>query len=178
MSIGIDGEHRVCEQMGPPPAIPISQDTKKFVTATRYSNASYDKKLQPAAKHPLLQVNQLGGVMSNVPSANPENENNHLAEEHGLIKTTADVHNNSAKQRSAGAERVAKHRQQKKDKGMVQFDLPFSAVEEIKAAGSFDAWLNQFQRITPEKITIINQKIRIANKVSKLPRWLRWILHL
>jgi hypothetical protein len=61
---------------------------------------------------------------------------------------------------------------------MVQFDLPFSAVEEIKAAGSFDAWLNQFQRITPEKITIINQKIRIANKVSKLPRWLRWILHL
>ena len=116
--------------------------------------------------------------MSTVSSENPENENMHLAEEHGLIKTTAYIRSSTAKQRSAGAERVARHRQQKKVKGIIQVDLPISVAEEIKVAGSFDAWMKQFQRLSSEKIRKINLAIQVANKVSRLHPWLRWILNL
>ena len=116
--------------------------------------------------------------MSTIPSKKPEDEIKHLAEEHGLIKTTAYIRSNVAKQRSAGAERVARHRQQKKEKGIVQVDLPVSVAEEIEAAGSFDAWIKQFQRLPSEKISKINQAIEIAKKVSKIHPWLRWMLGL
>lgn len=116
--------------------------------------------------------------MCTVPSKNQEDESNHLAEEHGLIRTTAYVRCNSEKQRSANARRVAKHRQQKKEKGIAQVDLPVSVAEEIKAAGSFDVWMKQFQRLPAEKIRKINLAIQIAKKVSRLHPWLRWILDL
>lgn len=116
--------------------------------------------------------------MSTVSTEKPEAENNHLAEEHGLIKTTAYIRSRTAKQRSAGADRVARHRQQKKEKGIIQVDLPISVAEEIKAAGSFDAWMKQFQRLSSEKIRKINLAIQVANKVSRLHPWLRWILNL
>jgi len=116
--------------------------------------------------------------MSSVISGTPEDENNHLAEEHGLIKTTAYIRSSTAKQRSTGAERVARHRQQKKEKGIVQVDLPVSVAEEIKAAGSFDAWMKRFQTLPDEKIRKIRLAIKIATKVEKLHPWLRWILDL
>ena len=58
--------------------------------------------------------------MSNVPVTSNENEIVHLAEEHGLIKVAAFISSNTAKQRTKGAERVAKHRQKKKENGLVQ----------------------------------------------------------
>ena len=116
--------------------------------------------------------------MSNVPSNGPKDENDHLASEHGLIKTTAYVRSNSAKQRSSGAERVAKHRQQKKEKGLVPVDIPGAVAEEIKAAGSFDIWIMQFQRTTPEKTKMINESIRMFYRVNRLHPWLRWLLNL
>jgi len=117
--------------------------------------------------------------MSTVPSENTEDEIKHLAEEHGLIKTTAYVRCDSEKQQSANARRVAKHRQQKKEKGIVQVELPISVAEEIKAAGSFDAWRKQFQpRLSEGQIRKINLAINIAAKVSRLHPWLRWILGL
>lgn len=116
--------------------------------------------------------------MNDVPSVNPEVENNHLAETHGLIKTIAYIRCNSAKQRSPGAERVAKHRQQKKANGIVQIGIPFAVAEEIKAAGSFEVWVKQYQRLPSKKIDEINRAIRIAQKVSALHPWLRRILGL
>ena len=114
--------------------------------------------------------------MSNDLSENLNDEIHHLAEEHGLIKTTAYVRSNSAKSQSNGAKRVARHRQQKKEKGLVPYDLPIAVVEEIKAAGSFDAWIKQFQRIPSDQIKLIRQAIRVAKKVSKLPRWMKWLI--
>jgi len=83
--------------------------------------------------------------MSTVPPENTEDENKHLAEEHGLIPTTAYVRCTSEKQRSANAKRVAKHRQHKKEQGIVQIEVPIAIAEAIKAAGSFDAWISTFQ---------------------------------
>lgn len=83
--------------------------------------------------------------MNTVPLENTEDENKHLAEEHSLVKTMAYIRRNSEKQRSANARRVAKHRQRKKGDGIVQVDLPISVALEIKAAGSYDAWIKKFQ---------------------------------
>ena len=55
--------------------------------------------------------------MSKVPS-NPKEEEVHLAEQHGLVKAIVFVRKNDDKKRSAGAERVARHRQQKRDNGL------------------------------------------------------------
>lgn len=116
--------------------------------------------------------------MNTVPSENTTDENNHLAEEHGLTKTTAYVRSNTAKRRSTGAKRVAKHRQLKKERGIVQVDLPISVAEEIRAAGSFDAWMNQYMRIPVKRRIEICQELDTAAKVKKLHPWLRWILNL
>lgn len=115
--------------------------------------------------------------MSNV-TTNQENENEHLASEHGLTKTTAYIRYNSAKQRSSGAERVARHRARKKEKGLVQIDIPTPVADEIKAAGSFATWMKQFRRYSPEQIKIINESIQIAHRARRLHPWLRWLLDL
>ncbi len=113
--------------------------------------------------------------MSTIPE-HTEDEDVHLAEQHGLVKTTAYIRNNSEKQRTAGAERVAKHRQKKKAQGLVQVDLPVSIADEIKASGSFADWFNQFRRLSSQESTEINQAIEIANRIAKFPRWLRRLL--
>lgn len=117
--------------------------------------------------------------MTAMPSENQEDEIAHLAEEHGLTKTTAFIRSNSSKQRSASAARVAKHRQQKKERGLVPIDVPVSEAQEIKAAGSFEAWIKKKLEPYPEeKIRRIKQAIVVANKVYRLPRWKRWIIGL
>ena len=99
----------------------------------------------------------------------------HLEEEHGLVKTT--VYFPSKKQQSDGAKRTAQYRQRKKERGIVQVDVPAAILEEIKVAGSFESWMNQFHRIPPDQF-MINRKIKIADKVLKFPRWLRRLLRL
>lgn len=117
--------------------------------------------------------------MTVMPFENQEDEIAHLAEEHGLTKTTAFIRSNSSKQRSASAARVAKHRQQKKERGLVPIDVPVSEAQEIKAAGSFEAWIKKKLEPYPEeKIRRIKRAIEIANKVDRLPPWKRWIIGL
>lgn len=113
------------------------------------------------------------------PSKNQEDEIAHLAEEHGLAKTTAFIRSNSSKQRSASAARVAKHRQQKKEQGLVPIDVPVSVAQEIKAEGSFEVWVKKkYEPYSKEKIRGIKRAIEIANKVYRLPPWKRWIIGL
>ena len=116
--------------------------------------------------------------MTTVPSENHENETRHLAEEHGLTKAIVYITSNSSKQRSSGAKRVARHRQQKKERGIVQADLPIDVANEIKAAGSFEAWYERFKPYPEEKIRRIKEAIQMANKIHQLPRWKRWLIGL
>lgn len=107
-----------------------------------------------------------------------EDENDHLAEEHGLIKTTAYIPDNTGKQRSNGAERAARHRKKKKESGLISVDIPSEFAGIIKAAGSFEAWFEQYKSYPPEKIKKILEAIEIAKKVNKLPKWKLWLCKL
>lgn len=116
--------------------------------------------------------------MANIQPGNHEDERAHLAQEHGLIKTTAYIPAKSENEKSANAKRVERYRQRKKEKGLIAVDLPLSVAEEIKAAGSFEGWMKQFHRISPDKVKDINQHIHLAWKVYSLPSWIRWLLDL
>ena len=116
--------------------------------------------------------------MSNVSVTSNKNEIDHLAEEHGLIKVAAFIHSNTAKQRTKGAERVAKHRQQKKDSGLVQVDVPILFAEEIKTAGSFEVWKKDLYHVPQQRLISINLALATYRKVAKLHPWLRYILGL
>ena len=109
---------------------------------------------------------------------NHAEENKHLTEEHGLIKTTAYIRSDATKKQSNGAARAAKYRQNKKENGIVQVDLPIAIAQEIKAAGSFEKWSEKFKPYSEEKIRKIKEAIEIADKVYQLPKWKRWIIGL
>lgn len=110
--------------------------------------------------------------------ASPEDENQHLAEEHGLIKTTAYIHKASARKRSNGAARTAKFRQRKLEQGLVQVYLPVEDAEAIKAAGSVAEWKCSLKRskFSREKWEGLFCLAKIGLQYKKLPRWKKWLL--
>lgn len=119
-------------------------------------------------------------IQSNQGHIDLEIETQHLAEQHGLRKTTAYIHQKPASERSAGAARVAKHRAKKKDKGIVQIDVPVSLAASIKSAGSVDA-LAKLLSDPMCSTTGLNEVTRLAilgRKVEQLPSWIRWFMKL
>jgi len=89
----------------------------------------------------------------------PEDE--HLAREHGLVKTTAYVVSAAARKKEKKedtARRMAEMRARKKAAGLVMYELPIAMVESIKAAGGPGAWLESFQ-VKPEPRIIEIEKI-------------------
>jgi hypothetical protein len=114
--------------------------------------------------------------MSKDPSQNPAEKNDYLLTDHRKTDTTVSDSSNSGVKPSNGAKRIAKYRQQKKERGLAPFDLPITVVEEIKAAGSFEVWIKQFYRIPKDQIKLIRHAIRVEKKVSKLPGWIQWLI--
>jgi hypothetical protein len=74
-------------------------------------------------------------------------ETRHLKEEHKLTPIVAWVRDKGlasgpeAPQRSGAAIRMARSRAKKAAAGLVPFDVPAAIVEEVKAAGGWEAWI-------------------------------------
>ena len=74
-------------------------------------------------------------------------ETRHLKEEHQLTPIVAWVRDKDrasgpeAPQRSGAAIRMARSRAKKAAAGLVPFDVPAAIVEEVKAAGGWEAWI-------------------------------------
>jgi len=74
-------------------------------------------------------------------------ETRHLREEHQLTPIVAWVRDKGlasgpeARQRSGAAIRMARSRAKKAAAGLVPFDVPAAIVEEVKAAGGWEAWI-------------------------------------
>ena len=74
-------------------------------------------------------------------------ETRHLKEEHQLTPIVAWVRDKGlasgpeAPQRSGAAIRMARSRAKKAAAGLVPFDVPAAIVEEVKAAGGWEAWI-------------------------------------
>lgn len=109
-------------------------------------------------------------------SVNQKNETQHLENEHGLTKTVAYIQNGKSKQRSAGAVRVARHREKKKEQGLVKIEVPASFADAIKKAGSFEAWERQYLHIPAVYAPKVRLAVNFALRFQKLHKWKRWIV--
>ena len=107
-------------------------------------------------------------------------ENQHLAEQQGLQKTTAYIRPKPVSERSAGAARVAKHRTRKKEQGIVQIDVPASIADAIKAAGSVDALAKLLSdpMCSTTGLMEVTRLAKLGRKVEQLPSWVRWFMKL
>ena len=103
-------------------------------------------------------------------------EDDHLGEVHGLVRTTAYIHAHSSKTRSDSADRVAMHRQRKREQGLVQVDVPAEMAKRFKAAGSFMKWREQYALVPLDQVPMVRESISIARRVKTLPKWIRFLL--
>ena len=98
-------------------------------------------------------------------------EDIHLEEEHRLVKKTVYVRDNK-KQRSSNAECVARHRQKKKEQGLVTVEVPQIAADAFRAAGSFTAWYKT--HVIPEK-QLAKQRAALRF-VEKFPEFIQGLI--
>lgn len=120
-------------------------------------------------------------MVTGTPSINidvqTKSDSKHLAEEHGLVKTTAYIRKKSGDERSPGAERVARHRAKNKQAGIVSIEVRADLAEAIKAAGSADDLIQLIQ--APKSPAEAREERRLADvgrQTELLPTWLRWLL--
>lgn len=85
-------------------------------------------------------------------------ETRHLKEEHQLTPIVAWVRDKDrasgpeAPQRSGAAIRMARSRAKKAAAGLVPFDVPAAIVEEVKAAGGWEAWIQTVENAAPRQL--------------------------
>lgn len=81
-----------------------------------------------------------------VPSIARARADARLAEEFDLVRVTSPVYiqdRKAAAARTAGAERVARHRQKLADEGRRPAAVPVAVLDQVKAAGGWDQWQAQ-----------------------------------
>jgi len=106
------------------------------------------------------------------------------AAELGLVKRLAFVPDAKAKGKSAGALRIAKHREKKKEAGLVPVDLPKEVADEIKQIG-VPAFVDRIKPLAQQVIIQptssdpdLTRLLELGRKLEKLPKLLRMILRL
>lgn len=87
--------------------------------------------------------------------------------------------------RTANARRVAEHRARQRAVGLVSVMLPADVAAEIKAAGGFDAWmdnirdLNHIEIVREGQVSLTAEQkrlIRQGEKLENLPSWKKTLL--
>lgn len=98
----------------------------------------------------------------------------HLAAEHKLVKVQAFIRNEKkADKKTAGAERVEKHREKLKAAGLVSFAIPREVAEAAKnTEGGFVSWLDA-QKSMPvervvERIVEVEKIVEVSVNVERI----------
>lgn len=101
-----------------------------------------------------------------VPSIAKERTETRLAEEFDLVRVHAPVYvldKKAAAARSAGAERVAKHRAKLATEGLRPAAVPTSILDAVKNAGGWDQW--QAQKVAaatpPPQIVEVEKRVEV-----------------
>lgn len=100
----------------------------------------------------------------NIIDITPQLEDDHLAQEHGLVRTTAYVVNpaRQKEQKEGAAKRMAEMRERKKAAGRVMCELPMAMAEAIKSAGGPEAWLASIQAKPEPMVTEIEKIVEVV----------------
>ncbi|MBU0592232.1 MAG: hypothetical protein KKH74_00695 [Gammaproteobacteria bacterium] len=94
----------------------------------------------------------------------PHLEEEHLAQEHGLVRTTAYVVSPARKkeQKEGAARRMAEMRERKKAAGLVMCELPIAMAEAIKSAGGPEAWLASIQAKSEPLVVEVEKIVEVV----------------
>lgn len=116
---------------------------------------------------------QTNPAADNVVDITARIEDDHLAREHGLVKTTAYVKDpDSAKKKTGAADRMKRMRERKKEAGLASAEVPAAVAEAIREQG-FEAWLDS-QRAAPprevERVVEVEKPVEIVREVLKIER--------
>lgn len=121
---------------------------------------------------------QLDEVAPGVPNISGARKDDRLAKEFDLVRVHAPVYvldQKAATARSAGAERVAKHRAKLAEQNMRPTTAPAEIIDQVKAAGGWDKWKETQKATTPAEPKIVEVKIevpgpeRIVEKRVEIP---------
>lgn len=105
-------------------------------------------------------------VAPGVPNIARERTDARLIEEFDLVRVTVPVYmqdKKAAAARTAGAERVARHRQKLADEGRRPAAVPVAVLDEVKAAGGWDQW--QVQKAAAA-VPLVPQVVEVEKKVE------------
>lgn len=101
-----------------------------------------------------------------VPSIAAERKDARLADEFDLVRVHAPVYvldKKAAAARSAGAERVAKHRQKLANEGMRPSAVPAALLDEVKTAGGWAEWqAKTAAAAVPPEPVIVEKRVEVA----------------
>lgn len=92
----------------------------------------------------LFKTPEDGADPTNVHDISEVRRDERLNNEFDLVRVRAPVYlldKAAARQRSKGADRVAKHREKLAAEGLIPTSVPADLVAQVKAAGSWPAWL-------------------------------------
>ena len=119
--------------------------------------------LDPSAP---AQVQRREEAAPGVPSIAKERTEARFADEFDLIRVHAPVYvldKKAAAARSAGAERVAKHRQKLADEGMRPAAVPAALLDQVKTAGGWAEWqAKTAAAAVPPEPVIVEKRVEVA----------------
>ena len=114
-------------------------------------------------------------TVGNVHDIGEPRRDERLANEFDLVRVRAPVYvldQAAARQRSAGAERVAKHRGKQAAAGLIPTTAPAEIVAQVKAAGGWPAWFEiQKKAVEVATKTAAEAAAKAAKSAPKLPAW-------
>lgn len=98
-----------------------------------------------------------------------------LVEEFDLVRVTAPVYiqdKKAAAARTAGAERVARHRQKLAEEGRRPASVPVAVLDQVKAAGGWDQWQAQkaAAAVPPAPLVVeVEKKVEVPGPERLVP---------
>jgi len=113
-----------------------------------------------------------------VPDITHVRKDDRLAKEFDLVRVHAPVYvldQKAASARSAGAERVAKHRAKLAEQNMRPTSAPAEIIDQVKAAGGWDKWKETQKTTIQAEPKIVELKVevpgpeRIVEKLVEIP---------
>ncbi len=101
-----------------------------------------------------------------------QREDDHLRDEHGLVRVSAYVRDpDAAKKKSGAAERMKRMRERKREAGLVAVELPAAIAEAIKTEG-----VERVLAGAVDAAPVDREAEALGMRVSQLRGWRGWLV--
>lgn len=116
---------------------------------------------------------EIVSLNEHIEARDEQREDDHLRDEHGLVRVSAYVRDpDAAKKKSGAAERMKRMRERKREAGLVAVELPAAIAEAIKAEG-----VERVLAVGAVDATPVDREAEaLGMRVSQLRGWRGWLV--